>query len=99
MEDGSVDFEDPAFVAQLIPPIDTMGPLPHKQDLQNPFFTVVVCPFLTEVSAGVEEYCLGRSLGAYYSGRATTWLSVVICEVSVRCQVFPGIFYTYYYLE
>ena len=30
---------------------------------------------------------------------ASTWLSVVICEVSVRCQVFPSIFYTYFYLE
>ena len=34
VEDGTVvNFEDPTFVPQLILPIDTMGPLPHKQDL------------------------------------------------------------------
>ena len=65
MEDGSVDFGDPAFIAQLILPIDTMGPLPHKQDLRNPLCSVVVRPFLTDVLAGVEEYFLDRSLGAY----------------------------------
>ena len=54
VEDGSVDFGDPAFVAQLILPIDTMGPLPHKQDLQNPLCPVAVQPFLTDVLAGVE---------------------------------------------
>ena len=67
MEDGSVDFGNPAFLTQLILSIDTMGPLPHKQDLQNRFFTVVVRTFLTDVLAGVEEFCLGRSLGAYYT--------------------------------
>ena len=30
---------------------------------------------------------------------ASTWRSVVICEVWVRCQVYPSIFYTYSYLE
>ena len=65
MEDGSVDLGDPAFVAQLILPIETMGLLPHKQDLQNPLCTVVVQPFLTDVLAGVEESCLVRSLGVY----------------------------------
>ena len=68
VEDGSVIFGDPAFVAQLILPIDTMGPLPHKQDLQNPLCPVVVRPFLTDVLAGVEESCLGRSLGADAAG-------------------------------
>ena len=65
MEDGSVDFWDPAFVAHLILPIDTMGPLLHMQDLKNPLFPVVVRPFLIDVFAVVEEYFLGRSLGAY----------------------------------
>ena len=41
-----------------------MGPLPHKQDVQNPLGPVVVWPFLTDLLAGVEESCLGRSLGA-----------------------------------
>ena len=68
MEDGSVDFGDPAFVSQLIPPIDTMVPLPHKKYLQNPLCPVVVRPFLTDVLDGVEEYFLGRSLGAYATG-------------------------------
>ena len=64
MEDGAVvNFGDPAFIAQLILLIDTMGPLTHKQDLQNPLGPVVVWPFLTDVLAGVEESCLGRSLG------------------------------------
>ena len=57
MEDGDVvNFGDPAFVAQLILPVDTMGPLPHKQDLQNPLGTVVVRPFILGVLVGVEEY-------------------------------------------
>ena len=68
MEDGSVDFRDSAFAAQLILLIDMMGPLPHKQDLQNPLCPVVVRPFLTDVLAVVEESCLGRSLGAYAAG-------------------------------
>ena len=59
-----VNFGDPAFVAQLILPIETMGLLPPKQDLQNPLCTVVVWPFLTDVLAGVEESFLGRSLGS-----------------------------------
>ena len=55
MEDGAViNFGDPAFVAQLILPIDTMGSLPHKQDLQNSLGPVVARPFLTDVLAGVE---------------------------------------------
>ena len=46
MEDGSiVNFGDPAFVAQLILLIDTMVPLPRKQDLKNPLGPVVVRPF------------------------------------------------------
>ena len=49
-----VNLWDTAFVAQLILSIDTMGPLPHKQDLQNPLGPVVVWPFLTGVLAGVE---------------------------------------------
>ena len=69
MEDGAiVIFGDPAFVAQLILPIDTVVPLPHKQDLQNPLGPVVVWQFLTDVLAGVEEYCLGRSPGANAAG-------------------------------
>ena len=65
MEYGAdANFGDHAFVAQLILPIDTMGPLPHKQDVQNPLGPVVVWPFLTDLLAGVEESCLGRSLGA-----------------------------------
>ena len=69
MEDGSVvDFGDPTFLAQLILTIDTMGTLPHKQDPQNPIFHVVVRPFITDVLAGVEEYCLGISLGADAAG-------------------------------
>ena len=56
MEDGAVvSFGDTAFISQLILPIDTMGPLPHKQDLQNPLGPVVVWPFLTDLLAGVEE--------------------------------------------
>ena len=55
MEDISVDFGDPSLIAKLILPIDTMGPLPHKQDLQNPIFPVVVWTFITDVLAGVEE--------------------------------------------
>ena len=65
VEDGSVDFGDLAFIAQLIFPIYTMGTLPHEQDLQNLLCFVVVRPFLTDVLAGVEESCLVRSLGAY----------------------------------
>ena len=65
MEDGSVDFWDPAFVAHLILPIDTKGLLLHKQDLQKPLLPLVVRPFLTDLFAGAEESCLGRSLGAY----------------------------------
>ena len=65
MEDSSVNFGDPAFVAQLILLIDTMGPLPHKQDLQNPLCPVAVQPFPKDVLAGVEVSCLGTSLGAY----------------------------------
>ena len=68
MEDGSVDLGDPAFVAQMILLIDRIGPLPHKQDLQNPFCPLVVQPFLTDLLAGVGEYFLGRSLGAYATG-------------------------------
>ena len=69
MEDGVVvNFRDPAFISQLILPIDTMGPLIHKQDLQNPLGPVVIRPFLTNVLAGVEESCLGRYLGAYAAG-------------------------------
>ena len=65
MEDSAVvNFGDPELVAQLILPIDTMGPLTHKQDLQKPLGPVVVRPFLTDVLDGVEESCLGRSLGA-----------------------------------
>ena len=65
MEDGAVvSFGDTTFISQLILPIDTMGPLPHKQDLQNPLGPVVVWPFLTDLLDGVEESCLGRSLGA-----------------------------------
>ena len=56
MEQGAVvNLGDPAFIAQLILSIDTMGPLTHKQDLQNPLGPVVVWPFLTDVLAGVEE--------------------------------------------
>ena len=56
MEDGAVvNFGDPAFVAHFILPVDTMGPLPQKQDLQNPLGTVVVQPFITDVLAGMEE--------------------------------------------
>ena len=55
MEDGAVvNFGDTAFVAQLILPIDTMVPLPHKQDLQNPLGPVAVCSFLTDMLSGVE---------------------------------------------
>ena len=55
MEEGAVvNFGNPAFVAQLILPMDTMGPFPHKQDLQNPLGTVVVQPFYMYVLAGVE---------------------------------------------
>ena len=69
MEYGAVvNFGDPAFVAQLILPIDTMVPLLHKQDLQNPIGPVVVRPFLTDILAGVEESFLGRSLGANAPG-------------------------------
>ena len=77
MEDGTVvNFRDPAFVAHLILPVDTMGPLPHKQDLQNPLSPVVVWSFLADVLAGVEESCLGRSLGANAAGepRHGCWL-------------------------
>ena len=65
VEDGSVDFGYPAFIAQFILPIYTMGLLPHMQDLQNMLFPVVFRPFLTNVLAGVEEFCLVRSLCAY----------------------------------
>ena len=69
MEDGAVvDFGDPAFVAQLILMIDMMGPLPHKQDLENPLCHVVVWPFLTDVLSGFEESCSDRSLGADFAG-------------------------------
>ena len=55
MEDGSVvNFGDPEFLAQLILPMNTMGPLTHKQDLQNPLGPVVVQPFPTDLLAGVE---------------------------------------------
>ena len=55
VEEGAVvNFGNPAFVAQLILPMDTMGPFPHKQDLQNPLGTVVVQPFYMYVLAGVE---------------------------------------------
>ena len=54
MEQGAVvNLGDPAFIAQLILSIDTMGPLTHKQDLQNPLGPVVVWPFLTDVLAGI----------------------------------------------
>ena len=57
MEDGAVvNFGGTAFVAQLAPPNDTMGPLPYNQDFQNPLGTVVFLPSLTDVLAGVEEY-------------------------------------------
>ena len=95
MEYGSVDFGDPALVTQLILPIDAMFPLPHKQDLQNPLCHVVVRPFLMDFFAGVEESCLGRSIGAYASGEPRHDFQLLF----VRCQVFPGIFYTYSYLE
>ena len=69
VEDGAVvNFGDPSFISQLILPIDTMGPLTHKQDLQNPLGHVVVWIFLTDILAGVEESCSGRSLGANASG-------------------------------
>ena len=69
MEDVSVvAFGDTAFVAQLILPINTMGTLPHKQDLQNPLFPEVVWLFLTYVLDGVEESFLGRSLGSDAAG-------------------------------
>ena len=69
MEDGVVvNFGDPAFVAESILPIDTMVPLPHKQDLQNTLGPVVFRPFLTDVLAGVEESCLSRSPGADAAG-------------------------------
>ena len=69
MEDGSdVNFGDPTFVEHFILPIDTMVPLPNKQDLQRPLYPVVVRPFLTVVLAGVEEYCLVRSLGIDAAG-------------------------------
>ena len=69
MEDGAViNFGNPSFVAQLILPIDTMGPFHHKQDLQNPLFPVFVRPFLTDVFTGVGESCLGRSLGSDATG-------------------------------
>ena len=56
MEDGAiVNLGDPAFVAQMILPIDTMGPLPHKQDPQKLLGPMVVWKFLTDVLAGVEE--------------------------------------------
>ena len=55
-DDAIVNFRDPAFLAQFILPIDTMVPLPHKQDLQNPLGSVVVRPFLINVLDGVEEY-------------------------------------------
>ena len=64
MEDSAiVSFRDPTFAAQLILPIDTMGPLPHKQYLQNPLCPVVVRKFLMDMLAGVEESFLGRSIG------------------------------------
>ena len=82
MEYGSVDFGDPALLAQLILLIDTIGPLPHKKDLQNPLCPVVIWPFLTDVLDGVEEYCLGRPLGAYAAGEPRH-----ICQfLFVRCQ-------------
>ena len=69
MEDVAVvNFGDPAFVAQLILLIYTMGPLPHEQNLQNSLGLVVVQPFLTDVLAGEEEYFLSRSLGADAAG-------------------------------
>ena len=69
MEDGAiVNLGDPAFAAQFILPIDTMGPLPHNQDLQNPLGHVVVRPFLMDMLAGVEEYFLGRSISDNAAG-------------------------------
>ena len=63
-----VNFRDPELVAQLILLIDTMGPLPHKQDLQNLIGPVVVRTFFMDVLAGGGESCLGRSLGADAAG-------------------------------
>ena len=55
MEDGTVvNFGDPEYAAELILPIDAMGTLTHKQDLQNPLGPVVVQPFPTDLLAGVE---------------------------------------------
>ena len=69
MEEGAVvNFGDPEFVAQLILPIDTVGPLTHKQDLQNPLGPVVVQIFLTDVLAGVSQSFFYRSLGADAAG-------------------------------
>ena len=69
MEDSAVvNSGGPEFVAQLILPVDTMGPLPHKQYLQNLLGPMVVWPFLTDVLAGVEESCLGRYIGADAAG-------------------------------
>ena len=69
VEDGAVvNTGDPEFVAQLILPIDTMGPLPHKKILHNLLGSMVVWTFLTDVLAGVEESCLDRSLGADAAG-------------------------------
>ena len=68
VEDGSVDFGDPVFIAQLILLIDTMGPLLHKKYIQNTICPVVVWKFLTDVLTGVEGSCLGISLGAYAAG-------------------------------
>ena len=55
MEDGAVvNFGDPAFIAQLTLPIDTMGLLTHKQDLQKALSHVVIWPFLMDVLAEIE---------------------------------------------
>ena len=53
VEDGSVNFKDQTFVAQFILTIDTMVPLPHKQDSQNPLFPVVVSSLRRQGARGV----------------------------------------------
>ena len=56
MEDGAVvNFGDTAFLAELILLNDMMGPLTHRQDLENPLGPVIFRPFLMDVLAGVEE--------------------------------------------
>ena len=92
VEDGSVDFGDPEFVAQSILPIDTMGPLPHKQDIKNPLFPVVFWPFITYVFAGMEESCLGRSLGTCAAGEPLHGCHLWF----VRCQWGVRVFLVYF---